>query len=80
MKYLFFLPLILSACSSMSKKSVCDYSGGQPNARYVIVGSCLKIKGVIQDVRWVDQKQVGGSVEQGHFVIDTAPYKTGEAP
>lgn len=79
MKHLLFLPLFINACSSLSKKSVCDYSGGQPNARYVVVGSCLKIRGVIQEVRWVEQKQVGGTVEQGHFVIDTVPFKTGEA-
>lgn len=79
MKYLLLFPLLLSACSSMTKKSVCDYAGGQENARYVIVGSCLKVKGVIQEVRWVEQRQVSGSFEQGHFVIDTVPFKSGEA-
>lgn len=72
------LSVLLSGCASL-KKSVCDYSGGQPNARYVVVGSCLKTKGVIQEARWVEQKEVGGSIEQGHFVIDTVPFKTGDA-
>ena len=75
---LLILPLFISACSSLTKKSVCDYSGGQPNARYVVVGSCLKTKGVIQEIRWVESKQIGSSIEQGHFVIDTVPYKAGE--
>lgn len=78
MKYIFLFSLFLISCSSITKKSVCDYAGGQPNARYVIVGSCLKVKGVIQEVRWVEQKQVSGSFEQGHFVIDTVPYKSGD--
>ncbi len=77
-KIIISLSLILTSCSSITKKSVCDYSSGQPNAKYVLVGSCLKIKGVIKEVRWVEQKESGRSIEQGHFVIDTAPEKTGE--
>ena len=79
MKKILLFPFILCACSSLNKKSVCDYSGGQPNARYVVVGSCLKVKGVIQSIRWVEQKENQGTFEQGHFVVETVPYKTGDA-
>ncbi len=72
MKNLLSFVIIFSfGCSLKSKKSVCDYGSGLPNARFVMIGSCVKTNRPITGFQWVETTDDGHKITQGHLIIET---------
>lgn len=68
---IFLIMAVLSACASKQTKSICDHESGHPNARFILLGTCIAPSTAVLGFDWIETRNDGQRITQGHLVIDT---------